>query len=237
MPVASPLAADDTVLHYLLSSGADSNKFNTHPFFFLTETHMKEYHKDAEVYINNYTAIRADRTKRVRGGAAIYLHSSLTADIVKVFSNTYCELAMVYNAGANIVLAAIYRPPLAPFDMFDECLCLLQEFVNNIECIPEIFLAGDFNLPFIDWTTSSINPGCSLLLSDRQSGLALLEFMDDNFLRQLVKEPTRMDKNILDLIFSNNDDMIHSVAVSKTEKSDHDLVTCTLLHPEFLFDP
>ena len=60
--------------------------------------------------------------------------------------------------------------------------------------------------------------------------------MSSNFLEQIVNEPTRNDLNILDLILSNNTDLIHSVSVSKTEKSDHDIVCCTLLHPQFLLN-
>ena len=204
------------------------------PFFILTETHLKSYHLDAEIQISDYTAIRADRTLRTRGGAAIYLHNSITADTSEVFSNSYCEIAMIYNAHHNMVIAACYRPPLTPFDKFDECLVKLQDFINNIGCTPELYIAGDFNLPFVDWSTTEIKTGSSILLSDRQSGQALIEFMEENFLQQLVNEPTRQDRNILDIILSNNIDMIHSINVSKVEKSDHDLITCTLLHPEFL---
>jgi hypothetical protein len=210
-----------------------NNSLHT-PFFVLTETHLKPYHVDAEVHIGGYTVIRADRTKRIRGGVAIYLHNSISADTVKVFSNSYCESVMVYNVDSNMVFIGVYRPPLAPFDKFNECLLHIGEFIDSITGVPEIYVAGDFNLPFIDWSTAAIPTGSSLLVSDRQSGLALLDFMETNFLQQLVCEPTRKDKNILDLIFSNNSDLIHSISVSKTEKSDHDIVMCTLLHPEFL---
>ena len=50
-------------------------------------------------------------------------------------------------------------------------------------------------------------------------------------------EPTRHDKNTLDLILSNNLDNIHEISVLKTEMSDHDFVNCTILHPEFLKSP
>ena len=204
------------------------------PFFILTETHLKPYHLEAETGIPGYTTFRADRDKRARGGVAIYLHNTIPADMVKVYSNSYCEVALIYNANSNFLLVGVYRPPLAPLDMFDDCLCVIQDFINGITGVPELYIAGDFNLPFIDWSTRSIKPTSSILASDRNSGLVILEFMSSNFLEQLVDEPTRKDLNILDLIFSNNTDMIHSMSVSKTEKSDHDIVSCTLLHPQFL---
>ena len=65
---------------------------------------------------------------------------------------------------------------------------------------------GDFNAPDINWDTefSSQSPA-----SDR-----LLEIIDDHDLSQHVKEPTRRDRNtqnILDLILSNNSNMVQSL--------------------------
>ena len=41
-------------------------------------------------------------------------------------------------------------------------------------------------------------------------------------------------EGVLDLVFSNDPDSIHSISVTKTELSDHDIVSCTLLNPELL---
>ncbi len=215
-----------------LQESIDSSPLHT-PFFILTETHLKSYHLDAEVHIRGYTCYRADRVSRTCGGAAIYLHNSITAAKTKMFSNSYCELACIYYKEANLVIAGIYRPPSAPFDKFDECLDILQQFINSIEHTPEVQFMGDFNLPFINWSTISIDTGCSISLADRQSALALLNFTEELLLQQVILEPTRSN-NILDLVFSNNSDSIHSIAVAKTELSDHDIVHCTLLHPELL---
>ena len=206
------------------------------PFFILTETHLKPYHVEGETCIPGYSTIRADRDKRAQGGVAIYLHHSIPADTVKVYSNSYCEVAMIHNASSNFLLVGVYRPPQAPFDKFDDCLCVIQDFIDHLPGSPELYIAGDFNLPFVDWSSKSIKPNSSKSASDTSSGLAFMEFMSSNFLEQLVDEPTRKDQNILDLILSNNTDLIHGVSVSKTEKSDHDIVTCTLLHPQFLLE-
>ena len=210
----------------------ESNPIHS-PFFILTETHLKSYHLDAEIHIPGYTCYRADRVSRACGGTAIYLHNSITAEESKIFSNTYCELACIYSKEVNMVISGIYRPPSAPFDKFDECLVALQQFISSIEHTPELHIAGDFNLPFINWSTSLIETGCNISLADRQAALALLNFAEESLLQQVILEPTR-NNNILDLVFSNNSDSIHSIAVAKTELSDHDVVSCTLLHPEFL---
>ena len=80
--------------------------------------------------------------------------------------------------------------------------------------------------------TSPLEP-----LSDRSSALSLLNFADEHLLQQIVQEPTRGGKNILDLVFTNSSELVHSVSVSKTLKSDHDSVEFFLLHPEFLLRP
>lgn len=219
-----------------ISESLQSASLHT-PFFFLTETHLKPYILDAEVNIENYTAFRADRADRIRGGSAIYLHSTLNADSSNVFSNSYCEASVIYNKASNTLLACIYRPPAAPFSKFSECLEFIENFIDSIASMPEILITGDFNFPFIDWDTGTIPSGASISLSDRQSALAFLCFSEELFLEQIVREPTRADKNILDLVLTNNSDLIHSVTVSKTLKSDHDVVSLQLLHPEFQLSP
>ena len=85
-----------------------------------------------------------------------------------------------------------------------------------------ITVSGDFNAPGISWDTeySSQSPA-----SDR-----LLEIIDDHDLSQHVKEPTRRDRNtqnILDLILSNNSNIIQHVGVVPGI-SDHDIVLFTV---------
>ena len=85
-----------------------------------------------------------------------------------------------------------------------------------------IIVSGDFNAPDIDWNTeySSQSPA-----SDR-----LLEIIEDHDLSQHVKEPTRRDgntQNILDLILSNNSNIIENVSVVPGI-CDHDIVLFTV---------
>lgn len=81
-----------------------------------------------------------------------------------------------------------------------------------------IIVSGDFNAPDIIWGTeySSQSPA-----SDR-----LLEIIDDHDLSQHVKKPIRRvrnTQNILDLIFSNNSNIIENISVVPGI-SDHDIV-------------
>ena len=54
--------------------------------------------------------------------------------------------------------------------------------------------------------------------------------MEKNLIIQLVTENTREDKNVLDLLLTNNDQAIHDVYTEKTQLSDHDFVHCALLY-------
>jgi len=81
-----------------------------------------------------------------------------------------------------------------------------------------IIVSGDFNAPDIGWDSEYTNQ------SPASDGL--LEIIDDHDMSQHVKEPTRRDRNtqnILDLILSNNSNIIENVSVVPGI-SDHDIV-------------
>ena len=103
-------------------------------------------------------------------------------------------------------------------DELDASLLKLRNSVykNNI------IVSGDFNAPDISWDTeySSQSPAF-----DR-----LLEIIDNHDLSQHVKEPTRRERNtqnILDLILSNNPNIIDDVRVVPGI-SDHGIVLFTV---------
>ena len=66
-----------------------------------------------------------------------------------------------------------------------------------------LVLVGDFNLPDICWNYNT---------ADREQSWRFLECVGDNFLTQLVKEPTRGSK-ILDLLFVNREGLVGDVKV------------------------
>ena len=76
-------------------------------------------------------------------------------------------------------------------------------------------MAGDFNAPDLKW--NYLEPTNCSLNSER-----LLEIIDEHGLTQLVKAPTT-DDNILDLVLTNNVNIINNVRVVPGI-SDHDMV-------------
>ena len=92
-----------------------------------------------------------------------------------------------------------------------------------------IIITGDFNFPNICWDTLSIKTDSHGSTSCAET---LLQFMESEFLTQVVEEPTRKEgeetENILDLIITNNTGIIKEVEINETTLSDHDLVSVVL---------
>ncbi len=64
------------------------------------------------------------------------------------------------------------------------------------------------------------------------TGTPLLEFVNDNFLTQWVKEPTRGD-NILDLVLTTEDDIVSDLRVGEElGSSDHKIIRFVLKVPD-----
>ena len=196
------------------------------PFFVLTESHLKPYIKDAEVAIDQYSCLRADRRERPQGGVIIYYQQHLSVTKEASFSNDTCEVACVLLSQLNTIIVGIYRPPDTPFTIFQEALAMVDKFLNDADsCKRDIFIMGDMNLPNVDWQTEQTVTGCSK--NDRECFEALEKVMIGHFLIQCVNKPTRQD-NILDVILTNNEEQIRRIQTEETIMSDHNFVVCNL---------
>ena len=196
----------------------------------LTETHLNEEVKDAEIKIDNYNIYRADRTNRERGGVAIYLHNSLQADEtnIKKFSNGICEIIILYIKELNLSIICLYRPPDTTELEFEQPIQIIDEYIKmNPNRI--MILIGDMNFPQIKWKKNdtevipTINSGYTL---DKQNqAIKLLDIANEHFLQQMIDTPTR-GKNIIDLIYVSNPELIDEISVEETTKSltDHNVI-------------
>ena len=82
-----------------------------------------------------------------------------------------------------------------------------------------IVVMGDFNFAELNWSK----------LENVDMAHPFVECINNNFLYQLVEEPTR-GKNYLDLILSSEEGMIQNVAVQEPfETSDHQIIRFELL--------
>ena len=117
---------------------------------------------------------------------------------------TQCQLAD--KKTKSLLFGSYYRSNSSNVISLDELDASLLKLGNSVHR-NNIIISGDFNAPDISWDTeySSQYPA-----PDR-----LLEITDDHDLSQHVKEPTRKDRNtqnILDLILSNNSNIIENVS-------------------------
>ena len=92
-----------------------------------------------------------------------------------------------------------------------------------------VVIMGDFNIPDIDWNTLTGSSLYSNLFCDLVFHLNL---------SQLVECSTHSHGNILDLIFTNKDDLIDNVIVQSHKahfiSSDHNIVSFDLSLPNHL---
>jgi len=79
---------------------------------------------------------------------------------------------------ADILLGVCYRPPNQDEEVDEVFHKRLAEFSQSLALV----LMGDFNLPDICWKYNT---------AERKQSRRFLEYVEDNFLTQLVSEPAR----------------------------------------------
>ena len=151
-------------------------------------------------------------------------------------SNSYCESIAIKVKTLETLVICTYRPPDSTYELFKEALENCQEAINqtmkeNLQ-VRNILYFGDFNFPNISWPSGSIygsgQENRENKSEENKQADLLLEFAEENFLDQIVGTPTR-GKNILDLVFTNNPQLINFYNIILNSKlSDHNTVETNL---------
>ena len=227
----------------------EESKQENYLFMALTETFFDETAKESEYRIEGYSHILCNRINRPRGGVIIYLRNDLTYKVVANMSDNMCSLLAITINELSLTTILVYRPPIRhdPKNRYDGPQ-LEQSFndivINNIKSIiqnlgspvPNILLMGDFNFPRANW-----NEGVASPVSDNSSESRmlnrLLDVCETHNLLQRISFGTRPTptggNNILDLVFTNNHELISDIRRQKTAMSDHALIECDV-HPHYL---
>ena len=108
--------------------------------------------------------------------------------------------SFLFSYNRKLTLGVFYRPPNNDPKPLEDLQAALQEFSTN-----ELILLGDFNLPEIDWLNNRVL---------RQSDIYtfMMDIVQDNFLAQLINEPTR-HSNILHLVLTTSSDLVNHLFI------------------------
>ncbi|PKU44320.1 rna-directed dna polymerase from mobile element jockey-like [Limosa lapponica baueri] len=184
----------------------------------ITETWWDNGH-DWNAAMNGYKLLRRNRQGRRGRGVALYIRECF--DCIELDSrDDEVECLWVRMKGkankGDCVLGVCYRPPNWD-EQVDEAF---YKRLAEVSQLPALVLVGDFNLLDICWKYNTAKSR-----QDRR----FLEFMEDNFLTQLVEEPTRGGTS-LDLLFTNKEGLVGDVGVGgHLELTDHEMVEFSIL--------
>jgi len=206
-------------------------------FFALTETWLNEEY-DAEINIPHYTPFRSDRKRnkkkrfgRNSGGAMIYVRNDVanTFEPTLTYSNGAVEIIAIYSSTENLHLACIYRQPdnmlhRSTHKEFRQAMSNLNTALKN-HTQQNIILMGDFNLPNTKWDNPA-HENTNPVGDERLIYQVLSNLSEEFFLTQFIKEATHVDGNILDLILTNNEEIIHNLDIQIPPRSisDHYII-------------
>ena len=180
----------------------------------LNETRLDRDVNDNRVKLDNYQLIRKDRNQ-YGGGVCIYLKNHINfkvrCDVMSDDTETIVIDIIKPNSKPFAVVVS-YRPPESDPDMYFDHMTSIFNLLDNEQ--RETYLLGDLN--------------CDLLSERSRRPITLLNsFSELSQLEQLIKEPTRCNKNsqtLIDVILTNTPERVVTSGVLHLGISDHSLV-------------
>lgn len=186
----------------------------------VTETWALDSIEDSELSLEGYTMLRKDRIigeKLCGGGILLYFINSVSVEVREDLEDKQLPESLWCNieiGGEKTLVGVCYRP--------DGGNKLLDEALYNTltkASAEKLLIMGDFNFPELHWdkpeTLEAAHP--------------FMKCINDNFLIQVVDEPTR-GKNVLDLVFTTEENMIENLTVGEPfGTSDHLIVRWTFV--------
>eukprot|EP00112_Aurelia_sp_Birch-Aquarium-sp1_P001313 Seg11385.1 transcript_id=Seg11385.1/GoldUCD/mRNA.D3Y31 product="hypothetical protein" protein_id=Seg11385.1/GoldUCD/D3Y31 len=195
------------------------------------ESKLSSIRSNAEIFPANYIVFRKDREDLIpvhglgqneveakeHGGVFIAVRNDVMCTKRPEFDSN-CEIvwAQLRLPGDKaLFIAAHYRhhpitAGLAEYQL-DELRSSLNKVFKNQNFPPNIVIAGDSNLPDIEWNNPryTIKTPAQWPKALNEKALAIIK---ECGLQQMVKGPTR-GGNTLDTVFTNNENLIESVRV------------------------
>ena len=190
-----------------------------------TETHLNSSISNSEILPPDFseTTYRRDRNER-GGGVLIAVHKSILAsDEPSLDTNSEIKWVKIHSNHAQpLFISCFYRPPSSDKTAIEELNKSVCRLTNSNK-IPNVLLTGDFNMPGIDWKSGTIKSSPQYGSDANQSMLSAIQ---DCCMVQSVEQPTR-GKNVLDLVFTTNENIITSCE-TVPGMSDHQAVVTNI---------
>ena len=188
---------------------------------FITEAWISErYFSDslAEYELTGYHMFLQQRDYSLGGGILVYVKQNIKCHIVENIKNSCLVesiwLDILLHKGEKLRLGVFYRPP----GISEQVDLEIQNEINK-GVTGRTIIIGDFNI------TGLACHGQPL----RKSDIYLTNCFQNNFMFQLVRDPTRGDE-ILDLILSNNLNIVREIDVGESlGNSDHAIVRFSII--------
>jgi len=163
---------------------------------------------------DGYKFYRRDRRGKRGSGVALYVRDCF--DCIELNNcDDKVECLWVKMRGkankADILLGVCFRPP----NQDEEADEVFYKRLAEVSQLLALVLVGDFNLPDICWKYNT---------AERKQSRRFLECVEDNFLTQLVGEPTRGCAS-LDLLLTNREGLVGDVVAGGClGLSDHEMI-------------
>ena len=161
---------------------------NDNDFLFLTETWLNSNTTNSMIEHRNYELIRSDRPNRKGGGTAVYYKKSLNVrELTKPFISdenmNFDYIAInLKSSDTSITFLCYYIPPdSSSCQLTITNLCKSIHFFLTSANPIVLLLLGDFNLPNIQWDTST---------AKGSSSETFLNFCLQNGLQQSITSAT-----------------------------------------------
>ncbi len=185
----------------------------------ICETWLDEYNTLGNYVCEKYDILRKDRN-RYGGGVMILVDKSFYSSSVdfqiddKVFIEClFCEINF---KNTKIIIGCVYRPPNTDVQYCDQMINIINKICVQFPS-HSIIIAGDFNLPFIDWSVPQP-------LKNEIITVKFVNFILENSLEQLVNFPTR-GSNTLDLVLCRYVSIANDICtVPPIVSSDHEYI-------------
>ena len=158
---------------------------------------------------------RCDTNNGIGGGLLVYARKGLVilpSDEKSDFNQFVNFKVLTNNFTTNVIL--IYRPPSSNKQNCDKLLDIIKNAPTDS------VIVGDINYPAIDWKN----------LSCEGQGKDFLNTCLDKGFHQYVTFATHSRNNILDLVLSNNENILNVENLGPLGNSDHVMLLITTNH-------